>query len=213
MSYCDVQGGYTGTGNIDKDPLFAAGTVGYYYLGQIAAGQAADSPCLDAGSDTAVNLGLDALWTRTDGVADSATVDMGYHYGPFPVSRFLVDKVKISKRTGGVANFRLLAGPTQANKQYLIVASVTGQYPGLPLPGWSVMPVNWDPFTTMALGQLNSPIFQNFMGQLDANGEALATWDTLGPLPPGSAGIAVYFAYTVKGWQFVSNATMVYIEP
>jgi hypothetical protein len=213
VTYCDVQGGFTGTGNIDQDPLFAGGSDGYYYLGQIAAGQASDSPCLDAGSDTAANLGLDALWTRTDGVADSGTVDMGYHYGPFPTSRFLVDTVNISESTGGVANFRLLAGPTQANKQYLIVASVTGPYPGLPLPGWSVMPVEWDPFTTMALGLLNTPIFQNFMGQLDSSGEAMAKWDTLGPLPAGSAGIAAYFAYTVKGWNFVSNATMVYIEP
>ena len=56
-----MQGGYTGTGNIDQDPLFAEGPDGYFYLGQTAAGQAADSPCLDMGSDTAVNLNMDAL--------------------------------------------------------------------------------------------------------------------------------------------------------
>ena len=43
------------------------------------AGQLADSPCVDSGSDTAANLGLDSRATRTDHVGDTGTVDMGYH--------------------------------------------------------------------------------------------------------------------------------------
>ena len=66
----------------DQDPLFVSGPLHDYYLSQVAAGQAADSPCVDAGSDTAVNLGLDGLTTRTDGVGDAGTVDMGYHSPP-----------------------------------------------------------------------------------------------------------------------------------
>ncbi|OGP58914.1 MAG: hypothetical protein A2V67_20785, partial [Deltaproteobacteria bacterium RBG_13_61_14] len=53
-----------------------------FYLSQTAAGQGADSPCVDAGGDLASDLGLDAYTTRTDGVLDSGTVDMGYHYQP-----------------------------------------------------------------------------------------------------------------------------------
>jgi hypothetical protein len=34
---------------------------------------------VDAGSDTAENVGLDAMTTRTDGVSDEGIVDMGYH--------------------------------------------------------------------------------------------------------------------------------------
>jgi parallel beta-helix repeat protein len=83
VEYCDVQGGtgeaWFGVGCIDDDPLFVIGPLHDYYLSQISAGQAADSPCVDAGSDTAANLGLDARTTRTDHVGDSATVDMGYH--------------------------------------------------------------------------------------------------------------------------------------
>lgn len=215
VKYCDVQGGYTGTGNIDQDPLFAAVPDGYHYLGQTAAGQPADSPCKDAGSDLASKLGMDMLWTRTDNVPDSGMVDMGYHYSSYPpVSRFLVDTLSISESTGGVANFRLLAGATQANKQYLIMGNVFGPcFPGIPLPGWAVLPMSWDPFTSMALGLVNTPIFQNFMGQLDANGEASATFDTLGPLPLGVAGIAMYFAYVTEGWNFVSNVTKIHIDP
>ena len=35
---------------------------------------------MDTGSDTAANLGLDELITRTDQVFDTGVVDMGYHY-------------------------------------------------------------------------------------------------------------------------------------
>ena len=69
-----------GTGNLALDPVFVNGPLGGYYLSQVAAGQALDSPCVDAGSDLAVNLGMGELTTRTDHVGDTGTVDMGYHY-------------------------------------------------------------------------------------------------------------------------------------
>ena len=80
VMYSDVNGGWTGTGNISDDPLFVSGTLGDYYLSCRAAGQAADSPCIDAGNGTAESLGLDKLTTRTDHVPDSGVADMGYHY-------------------------------------------------------------------------------------------------------------------------------------
>jgi len=75
-----------GTGEISQDPLFVTGPLGDYYLSQIAAGQAVDSPCVDAGSDTAANLGMDVFTTRTDSILDSGCVDMGYHYQVPPPS-------------------------------------------------------------------------------------------------------------------------------
>ncbi|UCD84607.1 MAG: chitobiase/beta-hexosaminidase C-terminal domain-containing protein [Deltaproteobacteria bacterium] len=80
VAYSDIQWGYPGTGNIDADPQFVSGPNGDYYLSQTAAGQGSDSPCVDAGSDTAVNLRMGNKTTRTDGVPDSGIVDMGYHY-------------------------------------------------------------------------------------------------------------------------------------
>ena len=82
---------FTGTYNIDQlaevansigaVPLFATGRLGDYYLSQIAAGQLVDSPAVDAGSDTAVNLGLDTVSTRTDNESnDVNVVDIGFHY-------------------------------------------------------------------------------------------------------------------------------------
>ena len=69
-----------GTGNINTDPLLVSGPKGDYYLSQTVAGQGATSSCVDAGSDTAANLGMDALTTRTDEVHDQGIVDMGYHF-------------------------------------------------------------------------------------------------------------------------------------
>ena len=83
VTYSDVQGGtaqpWFGAGCIDTDPLFVRGALHNYYLSQTAAGQSSDSPCVDAGSDTAEKLGLDELTTRSDGMPDEGIVDMGYH--------------------------------------------------------------------------------------------------------------------------------------
>jgi hypothetical protein len=64
--------------NINTDPLF----IGNYYLSQIAAGQISNSPCVDRGNAdiNSPDINLGGYSTRTDGVADVGTVDMGYHY-------------------------------------------------------------------------------------------------------------------------------------
>ncbi|HUT04216.1 MAG TPA: right-handed parallel beta-helix repeat-containing protein [bacterium] len=80
LTYSCIQGGYTGVGNISEAPLFVSGPLGDYYLSCEAAGQGANSPCMDAGSDTAEALGLDELTTRTDCGPDAGVADMGYHY-------------------------------------------------------------------------------------------------------------------------------------
>jgi hypothetical protein len=82
LSYSDIEGGWSGAGsnNIDQDPCFVGGPEGDYYLSQISASQGVTSPCVDAGSDSAFNLGLDPSTTRTDTMVDIGFVDMGYHY-------------------------------------------------------------------------------------------------------------------------------------
>jgi len=107
VSYCDIEHDTCigGLGNISLDPVFvrpghwvdvndpnivvepndpnAVWVMGDYHLSQVAARQAVNSPCVDAGSDLAVNLGMDKFTTRTDNVGDTGIVDMGYHY-PMP---------------------------------------------------------------------------------------------------------------------------------
>jgi hypothetical protein len=45
VSYSDIEGGWTGTGNIDTDPQFVDAAGGDYYLG-------VGSPCIDTGTST-----------------------------------------------------------------------------------------------------------------------------------------------------------------
>jgi predicted outer membrane repeat protein len=92
VSYSAVRGGtgaiyqeggsrlYEGAGNIGVDPQFVVGPLGPYYLSQASSGQGSDSPCVDAGSDTATSFGLDSATTRTDQAGDTGIADMGYHY-------------------------------------------------------------------------------------------------------------------------------------
>jgi len=110
VSYCDVQGGKQaavveedctldwGSGSINEDPLFVMGPSGNFCLSQIAAGQSQDSPCVDTGGDSATNVGLGEFSTRTDGVGDSGTVDMGYHY-PLPEAVVIAATIDIKPET------------------------------------------------------------------------------------------------------------------
>ena len=91
VTYSDVDGGYSGDGNINQNPLFIAGNEGDYYLSQISSGQMANSPCLNAGnahgSDICFDLTfgsvcLNELTTRTDETNDLLAVNLGYHYIP-----------------------------------------------------------------------------------------------------------------------------------
>ena len=80
--------------------------------------------------------------------------------------------------------------------------------------GKAAMPLNWDYFTTVVLGLLNTSIFQNFTGALSKSGTTYAFFDTLGPLPPGTAGLTLHFAYALNApWDVVSNPVGIHIMP
>jgi hypothetical protein len=65
---------------LDQPPRFVSGPQGDFYLEQVAAGGANDSIAVDAGTLPAAGSVVDGRTTRTDGVADAGTVDLGYHY-------------------------------------------------------------------------------------------------------------------------------------
>ena len=82
-SYCDMEGGWPGMGNIDVDPLFVDPCSGDYRL-------LPDSPCIDAGTNDAAYLPDTDLAGRArivDGDCNGvATVDMGaYEFIPADV--------------------------------------------------------------------------------------------------------------------------------
>jgi hypothetical protein len=69
-------------GNLRLDPLFVTGSHGDWYLSCVAAGQGADSPCIDAGISTDISSWLSGLTTRTDDAQDAGVTDIGYHFSP-----------------------------------------------------------------------------------------------------------------------------------
>ncbi len=97
VSYSDIEGGQTGVlvsdgcpliwglGNRNVDPLFVNAGGADFHLQQITAGQMVNSPCIDAGGDLAVLLGLFRYSTSTLGTSDTGIVDLGYHY---PISDY-----------------------------------------------------------------------------------------------------------------------------
>ena len=100
ISYSDVKGGLAsvfvdtgctlnwGAAMIDADPLFLSGPDGPFYLSQLSAGQATDSPCLDAGDPLCAMI---TGTTRTDRVQDDGVVDMGYHYPKLDITIYVPD--------------------------------------------------------------------------------------------------------------------------
>ncbi|MBW1872865.1 MAG: hypothetical protein JRJ19_12415, partial [Deltaproteobacteria bacterium] len=70
---------YVGVGNISSDPNFVTDDLGAFYLSHFDL-QGSTSACVDAGLGTSAEHGLADRTTRTDGIGDSDTVDMGFHF-------------------------------------------------------------------------------------------------------------------------------------
>lgn len=81
VSFCDIEGGYTGTGNIDIDPLFRYPGIEDFHLMAVACGQVFDSPCIDAGDPNITDLYLSCDWglggLRSDMGAFGGQVEIG----------------------------------------------------------------------------------------------------------------------------------------
>ncbi|HET6201684.1 MAG TPA: LamG-like jellyroll fold domain-containing protein [Planctomycetota bacterium] len=127
----------------------------------------------------------------------------------------------ISAAAGGAAPLTLFGEPGNAGKVYLVGSSVSGTFPGIPLPGTSlVVPLNHDPWMDLALGTVNSPLFANFFGTLDGQGQATASFNAApGPLPTAAIGLEASFAYVVidpppvPAFALASNAVTVTVLP
>jgi hypothetical protein len=115
--------------------------------------------------------------------------------------------------SGGTVNFYLFGSSGNAMRNYILLGGVSGTVPGTTLPGGlATLPLNWDVFTGIVISLANTPLFANFMGTLDAAGEASAAL----VLPPvsGVAGITMYYAYALNApWDFASNAVSIEIVP
>lgn len=198
LTYCDVEDGWPGTGNIDANPQFENMANKDYHL-------TITSPCIDAGDNSAIHLPAedyegdprrhDIPSVSDTGNGAAPVVDMGADECTWAKS-LEIDVDTISASTGGVVQFSLNAGTINAYRSYFLLGSVTGTVPGTHFPNVT-LPLNWDIFTIIVLDFANTPLFANFNGMLGAQGDGQATLNTISisPLSPDLVGTKLYFAY------------------
>ncbi len=193
ISYSDIEGGYTGTGNIDADPLFVRNpSPGADTVWGTADDDYGDlrlrsgSPCIDAGSNAAVPAGIttdlasNPRFIDVPGVRDpGAIVDMGAYEYTLPLaasgSAFLLNAAKPSVKisfNGDVSAITLSAGD-------LLLENLTS---GQPIDCSVVATVAYDPATRSATWSFAGLLADgNYRATLpaasvsDAGGNALAS--------------------------------------
>jgi hypothetical protein len=119
-----------------------------------------------------------------------------------PVRELEVNPEVLPNLTGGPVTLSLHAGPVNANRNYVILAGVSGQVPGFYLPGGTVnVPLNWDFLTDILLGA------GLFFGKTDSHGSA----HTHVPIPVIGTPIYIYWAAVIgpapPNW-WASNGTI-----
>jgi len=121
---------------------------------------------------------------------------------------------EIEGSVGCQIDINLDAGAAYANRDYTLGAGMSGHLPGTTLPSGKVLPLNMDAFTTLVLNNLNSPYFVNWRAQLDAQGRAVATLDSNGPVPAPYIGQTMTLAFTLQGaFDMVSNPIFIELNP
>lgn len=184
VTYCDVEGGWTGTGNIDADPLFFDPATGDFHLQQDPCQPGVVNLCVDAGDPGSFMI---HGTTRTDGVIDGGTLDLGFHY---PVLFLLT----------------VTPDPLLAGKQG--VFAVTGGFPLNPtflafsLVGPGSTPV---PLLNITLG-LAAP--RQAGGTMQTDSQGAGSW--ILPVPGGAGGRSVWLQAAQYG--MVSNVVATSVQ-
>lgn len=170
---------------------------------------------LQAGGST-IDVGYNsrpfAVDWNNDGVKDlicgcydtnTATGFVWYYRARGPLS---IDVNQLSVATGGTINFTIDAGAAGANRPYLLVGGINGTSPGTLLPGGlATLPINRDAVTNVILANLFTPIFKNYVGQLDASGQGAAQLNAP-PVNAALAGRVLHHAWCLRSpFDTVSN--------
>lgn len=108
------------------------------------------------------------------------------------VPDFETSSEHLSITDAGSVEMLLKPGPSWANGHYLVLAAFD-PYPGFVLDGIQVH-LNMDGLFWYSLQNLNGPNFENSQGKLDSQGEAVFTFNTLGPTP-ALCGEVITFEY------------------
>lgn len=102
----------------------------------------------------------------------------------------------LSAGQGGQIQIRIDGGGGVAGATYLVLGTLSGTAPGTPWASGLVVPLNLDGLSEALLQSLNTPLFPNSFGTLDANGRAVATF----AVPPG---LLTPLALRVINWSAI----------
>jgi hypothetical protein len=86
ITYSDIEGGWSGIGNIDTNPIFRNPENNDFHLSAADCGNLSDSPCIDAGDPDLNDLFLECDWGL-----GAVRSDMGAFGGVFPMFDVYVD--------------------------------------------------------------------------------------------------------------------------
>jgi len=78
----------------------------------------------------------------------------------------------LSRSKGGKAAWTLHPGSAFGQRPYLVLGTLSGTSPGLPIPGGPTVPINLDLFSSLGLSSLNQGLFVRFFGNLSIFGQA-----------------------------------------
>ena len=106
----------------------------------------------------------------------------------------LGDAAVLSLSTGGTQLLVARAGPSFAGDVYLLLGSLSGTTPGLPL-GVGVLPLNVDSYTQLTLTEPGSAFLPGSLGLLDASGGAALALVVPPGTNPAVAGLTAHHAY------------------
>lgn len=177
VTFSDVAGGYAGVGNIDADPRFVSPAGGDYHLRP-------DSPCRDTASGAA-GPDMGAFGFQTLYEVANASEPLWEEPGWSVISVLL----------GGRQRLRVLADPSAEGAPTVVVGSISGTVPGIPI-GLDVLPLNFDAYFLHTLTHPDTPPLAPSTGFLDD----LGTADALFELAPGAlshSGLTLHHAAVV----------------
>lgn len=121
------------------------------------------------------------------------------------------DTFNIDADLGGTVNFTLDAGSANGGRGYLLMASLSGTSPGIPI-GSTTIPLNWDMLLSLSIHLANTFYFTNTMGVLNNVGMGSASFNAnAGDLRP-IAGATIHFAYLLDApFDTASNAVPIFV--
>ncbi|MHC4943914.1 MAG: C1 family peptidase [Planctomycetota bacterium] len=162
-----------------------------------------------------VRLVIGAADNPNDSIVEALIDDVSVDYlNLFP--ELWADDYAISASQAETIRFSMHVDSMHAGRPYLLMSSLSGTEPGYALPGGKIVPINWDFLTDLLMSLIGTPVCVNFYSTINAQGNAEAKLNTLGPLDPIVIGETMHMAFILglpPAWDFASNPVAVTFEP